>query len=281
MKYIPKEITEEVNITKTNPLINLAYLLVTVFGISFITFAGLGILASRLALNMTTETEQKIGNQLSLMWSKDLNIKPNDRRLPYLTELTTKLYTQIVASEDQLPLTIYVLDEVQINAMVLPGGHIFVTTGLLDAVESENELAFVLAHELAHLEARDPVQGLGRSLVFLLASTTFSLGSNNQSGSSLVLFTGQLTNLKYSRTQEENADYQAMSTIVKYYGHGQDSLRVFDRLVSQNLDDRFSTYFSTHPHTHDRINNLKKLASRNNWLMNGDKTLLPREFRSK
>ncbi len=60
--------------------------------------------------------------------------------------------------------------------MVTAGSYLFVTNGLLAAVESENELAFVLAHELGHFHHRDPLQALGRSLVLITLSSLLGLG---------------------------------------------------------------------------------------------------------
>lgn len=59
-----------------------------------------------------------------------------------------------------------VLDSAEPNAYASVGGRLVVTRGLLDAVESENELAMVLAHELGHLHARDPAVALGPGSVW-------------------------------------------------------------------------------------------------------------------
>jgi Zn-dependent protease with chaperone function len=58
------------------------------------------------------------------------------------------------------------------NASALPGGGIVVTRGLIEQSESENELAFVLAHELGHFHGRDHLRGIGRAAAFTLLSAT-------------------------------------------------------------------------------------------------------------
>ncbi|MCA9771470.1 MAG: M48 family metallopeptidase, partial [Myxococcales bacterium] len=63
-----------------------------------------------------------------------------------------------------------VIDAPEPNAMAMPGGRILVTQGLLDRVESENELASVLGHELGHFHGRDHLRGLGRSAGIALLS---------------------------------------------------------------------------------------------------------------
>ncbi|HAN32740.1 MAG TPA: hypothetical protein DCQ06_14195, partial [Myxococcales bacterium] len=56
-----------------------------------------------------------------------------------------------------------------VNAMALPGGGIVVTSGLLKLLRNEDELSFVLAHELGHFVGRDHLQGLGRGLTLGIA----------------------------------------------------------------------------------------------------------------
>ena len=120
MKYIPKTITEDVNVTPTHPLVNITHLLMTVMGVSCAIFFGLGIVANQIALNISPETEQKIGYQLSLTTLQEKEIK-NDPRLPYLSKLVTSLYNESDRNHNQIELTVHVLDETQINAMVIPG----------------------------------------------------------------------------------------------------------------------------------------------------------------
>ncbi len=204
----------------------------------------------------------------------------DDPRLAYVSELVQSLYQRKENSD--IPIKVHLFDAEEINAAILPGGHILVTTGLLDAVESENELAFVLAHELGHFMARDPLKGLGRSLVFLFVASVIGIGGGNTSGApDLISVTGELTHLNYSRQQEENADFQAMSTVIQHYGHGADSLQFFEKVKSKDFGNRLSEYFSTHPLTQDRIDRLQQIATTNNWPMTGEITPLPAEFTKK
>ncbi len=277
MKYIPKEIEEEVNVTPVHPLVNFAYLLGTVVGVSIFGYLALGLVSDQITTRISLELEVKIGKHLLPSDFVQKTIK-NDPRLPYLTQLVTSL-SQANSPESQIPLTVHLLEIEQINAFVTPGGHIFVTTGLLDAVESENELAFVLAHELAHISARDAFKVYGRSTIFLVfISTILGVGGNSQ-GADIVSTTGSLTHLNYSRKQEQNADYQAMSTIIAYYGHGADSLGFFTKINAEGYGKHTPEYFSTHPLTEKRIDNLKQMAIDNNWQLTGKLTPLPKEFK--
>ena len=282
MKYIPKEITEEVNVSKTHPLVNITYLLITVIGVSCLAFLGLGVLANTIAEKIDLTTEEKIGKLLTEEIREE-NVIKDDPRLPYVSKLAQSLYQQNNHDQEKLNLKVHILDESMMNAMVMPGGYIFVTKGLLDEVETENELSFVLAHEIAHIENGDSKKALGRSLVFLFVATIFNIGGNNQSHSQMVWLTGNLTSLSYSRTQEERADREAMITMIEYYGHGEDSLEFFEKIhehiPSEISENKLSEYFSTHPLTLDRIDTLEDLAKKNNLQMTGELTPLPPEFK--
>ena len=70
-----------------------------------------------------------------------------------------------------------VADDDEPNALALPGGTVVVTRGLLEAVESENELAFVLGHELGHFHGRDHLRGMGRGVVMAATLAVVGLGT--------------------------------------------------------------------------------------------------------
>jgi len=78
-----------------------------------------------------------------------------------LDALGQKLLPQSIAD---LPLTIDVVRERQINAFALPGNHIFVFSGLIERAKTPDEVAGVLAHEIGHLELRHPTRGLVQQL---------------------------------------------------------------------------------------------------------------------
>ena len=274
MEYKPKEIPEGINVTSVHPLVNFIYLLVTVVVFSALVYLGLGIIATKLVTRISPEMELKIGNSLISSGSKS-SIKSNFPQKQYLESLLTSLAQ--ANSYNSLPLTIHLQKSKHANAVILPGGHIIVTTALLQEAESENELAFVLAHELGHHIARDPLKGLGRSLVFLTVTSALGIGTGN---ADLVTFTGSLTNLHYSRQQESAADIYALSAIIRFYGHGGGSLDFFKRIQTKHKDSRskLSSYFSTHPLTQARIEHLHKVAREQGWQMTGEVIKLSDSF---
>lgn len=265
MVYKPKEIPEGINVTSVHPLINFAYLLGTLVLFSLLAYLGLGIIATQLVTRISPEMETKIGQQL-LATIPNTSTQSNSKQTEYLESLLTSVQT--AKFNTSIPLTIHIQQNKHPNAAIIPGGHIIVTTALLEEAESENELAFVLAHELGHHLARDPLKGLGRSLVFLTVASILGIGTGN---ADVVTFTGSLTNLHYSRQQESAADIYALSAIVHHYGHGGGSLDFFERIQREHKDPRnkLAVYFSTHPLTQARIDYLHQFAQEKGWRMTG------------
>jgi Zn-dependent protease with chaperone function len=154
--------------------------------------------------------------------------------------------------------TVHVHDDPAVNAAALPGGHIVVFRGLLESVRSENELAFVMAHEMGHFADRDHLKGFGRSLVFLtLWAVVF--GGNGTVGE--VLADGiNLTELGFSRRQEAKADAYAIDLLNCAYGHVGGGTDFFKKMTGSKDTRVFGHYFSSHPRNQERIDALNAIA---------------------
>ena len=88
----------------------------------------------------------------------------------HLQKILDRLVEQL--PPQALDFQLHVEENPTVNAMALPGGHIVLYRGLLDRIDSENELAMILGHELGHFAKRHHLRGLGRGLVLLVLSTT-------------------------------------------------------------------------------------------------------------
>jgi Zn-dependent protease with chaperone function len=163
-----------------------------------------------------------------------------------------------------------------INALALPGGHIVVFTGLLDHVKSENELAFVLAHEMGHYSHRDHLQGLGRAVVFM-AISAFLFGP--ESGVNGIVARGlNMTEMSFSRSQETQADEFALETLNCAYGHVAGTTDFFEKIQKEHDPGMFGHYFSSHPENHQRIFHLQDI-SRDRGFKLGNRKQLPEALR--
>ncbi|MDR3020272.1 MAG: M48 family metalloprotease [Treponema sp.] len=164
-----------------------------------------------------------------------------------------------------------ILDSNEINAFATPGGHIFITRGLINAAKSEDALAGVIAHEVAHIQLQHSIKAIKSSRITqaLLVTGTASAGAAtgmdvnqltdvfNESVGEIVL---TLVNNGYSRDQEFDADNTAMALMA---GAGYNPSGLIDMLRELNTVQSGITggFNKTHPTPAQRITNAEKTVN--------------------
>lgn len=267
MRFVAKKAQHDVNVSDEHPLVEAGYLVVAVTAL----FAGLmllGIFAVDIALLFFSPEDEAefFGN-----WAPaDIDSAvEEDRRTDDAQELLERLAARWPESPYEFRLQVSLDDEP--NAMAFPGGLVIVTSALLDNVESENELAFVLAHEIGHYHNRDHIRMLGRTSVVGILLAAVSGGDAADLGVSIA----ELGLLTFSREQESDADEFGLGLVQAEYGHVGASWRFFERLEQLDPDrSRFVSYLSTHPAHGDRIEELRAYAWARRWETDGDLTEL-------
>ena len=138
----------------------------------------------------------------------------------------------------------------QPNAFALPGGAIVLTSGLLDSLDEEISLAFVLAHEIGHFAHRDHLRGFGRR-IGLAAVLTLLFGGQPDAWAN---HGAQLVMLHYSRVQESKADDFALSCLDSVYETHEGAERLFEILESRGdqIPD-WAYMFNSHPGNKSRL----------------------------
>jgi len=182
---------------------------------------------------------------------------------PVLNEYVKKIGMTLTPHTHRPHLTynFAVLDTPVVNAFALPGGYIYVTRGILAMMNSEAELAAVLAHELGHVSARHSVQRLSKLLLVQAGLTVGSALSDAFSEISGVASIGiQLLFLKYSRDDEREADALGVEYSRKSGYNPGEMISFFSSL--QKLGDlsggqSLPGFLSTHPLTSERIQNVQ------------------------
>jgi len=211
-------------------------------------FAGLYLALSWLAVGITLmipsswEAELDLGAAIYTMAHEQ--VPPSARNI--FDEL-------VETAELPFPPRLHVMRDADINAFAFPGGHIVLTTGLLNAVESRDELAFVIAHELGHLRHRHLLRRFSRFLVFRLAMSFF--GADPTLGSAFGT-AEKLDSLSFSRGQERQSDRYALGLCHETYGHVIDPAVFFDRL--DNGAESLAL-LSTHPMPPARVEKLRNI----------------------
>jgi predicted Zn-dependent protease len=165
------------------------------------------------------------------------------------------------------------------NAFALPGGWIGVTTGLLDEVGSENELAFVLGHEIGHFRNRDHLKGLGRGLALGIVLSAVGLSGVGVAGD-LAGLAGGLAQRSFDREQESEADEFGLAVVAAEYGHVAGAAEFFRRTPDADalLGGKLEAYLSTHPISDERIEELAAYANERGFAREGDLVPLSAAF---
>ncbi len=213
----------------------------------------------------------KLGGQLKSQISAD-----NVNYPPYNDESATMYLQNIVDELIKVPEIIYsgtfaykvqIINSKTINAFVTPGGYIYVYTGLIKYLESEAEIAAILAHEIAHADRRHSVQAIQKQYG---VSFLVDLFMPDNVGALTKFAADMLTSLafmKNSRDNEFEADefsFKYLKSSKKWYpAAGKD---FFERMLkqSQGGSNIFEEFFSSHPTDSDRIDRLDKLIKSNN-----------------
>jgi predicted Zn-dependent protease len=166
----------------------------------------------------------------------------------------TRLVTAIGA--DPAAIHFFVIDEPQPNAFAIPGGYIFVFTGLLSKLSDDEELAGVLAHELGHVSYNHFFQDRNQILALNLATVAALLLSRGNPAA-LAFGSGASYHLQlaYSREHEAEADAAAVSFLRKAHYDPSGLARFFKTL---EVYERFNppsvpAYFTTHPGVSERL----------------------------
>ncbi|MEM6902420.1 MAG: M48 family metalloprotease [Pseudomonadota bacterium] len=180
-----------------------------------------------------------------------------------LQKLADRLAAHMNLPED-MEITVHYSADPQVNAFATIGGQIYILEGLISRVESENELAMVVAHEIAHIKHRDVSANLFAALVANLFYMTFigSEGVDNYAFST----SNTLLTLGISREAERMADAAALRALAAEYGHANGSRELFRTLEASLPDQDLSLLddleiLKTHPSIDKRIAAIETLVN--------------------
>lgn len=179
---------------------------------------------------------------------------------PVITEYVNRVEQNIAENSDaKVPITIRVIASPEINAFTLPGGFIYVNTGLLQAAGSESQLAGVLAHETAHVACRHWASSMTKKtllqyamipLIFTPVSYPVYIGLSEGLNMGI-----PLAFLKFSRDDEQQADFLGLQYMWKAGYDPNAYLAMFAKIIQDQRRDPGSvpSVFMDHPPTRNRI----------------------------
>jgi beta-barrel assembly-enhancing protease len=177
---------------------------------------------------------------------------------PVVTEYVNRIGQNIVRNSDaQVPFTIKVIDSDVVNAMALPGGFFYVNSGLILAADEENELAGVMAHEIAHVAACHYGREMTRANLLQMASIPFIFmgGAIGYAGYEAAGLGIPLAFFKFSRGFEAEADYLGIEYTYRSGYDPSGFVTMFEKLeaMEKKKPGTLSKAFDTHPPNAERI----------------------------
>jgi len=209
----------------------------------------------------TVEEELEVGKSVSSQILGASKLLPNKNIQDYVNLVGRHIASQ--TERPDLPWTFGVIDTSSVNAFASPGGYIFITKGLFDLFESEDELAAVLGHEISHVIKKHQFSVIKKQKLVEFGTKAISNGNDNEFAKKLSGMAGQML----ARGLDKSAEYEAdRDGIVLSARSGYDSsamMRIFDKLEAKNKNDAKSTslLYATHPTPSDRRIELIKLIT--------------------
>jgi predicted Zn-dependent protease len=270
MEYSNPELPEGINTSKEHPLKEFVILTVGLLGLIFILISALILIVDNFANKIPFELE----NELPV--SSIIKHEHAEPLPPYLDELTQKVLKSFDLPKE-MKITFHYVNDDTVNAFATLGGHIVLFRGLIEKLKYEEELAMVIAHEIAHVKYRHPIMSASHGIVVGIALTALSASSGNSIVSDLMGTTGTATLMKFSRDFEYQADKDAVNSLMKLYGHADGALGLFKVFKEVNGGNTTFEFLATHPLTENRISQTTKLANQK-ISVNSEMTVYPDDF---
>ncbi len=202
---------------------------------------------------VSLDQEWQLGNQLAAQVQQQVRLVNDPVALSYLRSVGERIHA--VTPLADRPFNFYIVDDPDVNAFSLPGGHVYINRGLIDKADKANELAAVMAHEISHVVARHAIKQAQQAQEINIIGSIL-LGNNPgalQQLAAQVLAGGTMA--RFSRKDEKQADDMGLDFMYKagYDAHGM--LDFFEKLLAMERGGNSSVarFFADHPGTSDRI----------------------------
>jgi len=205
---------------------------------------------------ISEEKEIAIGKR----YSQEIDRSAKIIKDPVINEYVNRVAQNVARNSDlKIPLTVKVIDSPDINAFALPGGFLYVNTGLLKAADEEDELAGVMAHEIAHVAARHWASQMTKQTILQYAMLPLIFTPMSAAvyyGVMEAYMNGvPLAFLKFTRNDEAEADFLGIQYMYKAGYDPNAYVAFFGKIVQEQRSNPGSvpTIFADHPPTGDRI----------------------------
>lgn len=219
-----------------------------------------GNFLSNLFGKLDLQVEKSLGQSTSAAVKKEKGVYQNPEAEAWVRGIFDKVIAQ---KKRSLNYTLTLLDTPEVNAFAVPGGDLFVTKGLLAWVDSDDELACVIGHELAHVERKHSMRSLKNDLLFQAAAQLASKKMKNDAVGTGAQVVSMLQGRKFSRKHEEEADRIGMQMAADA-GYDPSGMMSFMQKLNEGVKankDFLNRILATHPPASSRIANAKTILA--------------------
>lgn len=226
-------------------------------------FAGISGHPSSVDSELRKEIElgKSVATEIEGHWNRIVD----PSKIAHLSMIAERLVPHLTRS---LPYEVRLIDEESPNAFALPGGIVFITTGMTEFVRSDHELAAILAHEFVHADRRHGMIQVARNERLTLLSLVVAIASRGQGAALLMAGLAQVAVMNsYSRDLEEEADREGLAILFLSGYDPSGMVTLMERLSEETLKRPHvdQGIYQSHPDEEARVLYLIETMRDNGW----------------
>ncbi len=217
-------------------------------------------------INMTVEQEIAIGLQSApSMAQQHGGLHPDQRAQSMVKQIGQKLVASTVAQQSPYKYDFHLLrDQRTVNAFALPGGQIFITAALFNRLETEDQLAGVLGHEIGHVIARHSAARMSKMELYqgltgaAVMATYDPYNPASQRSAEVAQYISNLITMKFGRDQELQSDDLGVRLMLEAGYDPEELIGVMKILKEASGGQSRPEFASTHPDPENRIGKIRE-----------------------
>ncbi len=212
--------------------------------------------------------DKKLGAQNAAMVEQEMGLYHHDSLYHLVNAVGNKLVSRLKTNPFEFKF--FIADSPEPNAFALPGGYVYVTRGILILLQSEDELAGIMAHEIIHVTQRHSVKQAQKGLltgILKIPGNLINTVTGTRIGNIIntpIDFSAKAFIAKYSRGHESESDSYgiqlAASAGYKPEALAEALVRLNKEVALLTGEQERKSYFSDHPYTPERVNSIRKSA---------------------
>jgi predicted Zn-dependent protease len=206
---------------------------------------------------ITENVDEQLGDVFWKSYSAEMVEVNNLKIVDPIQKMVRKICSDSKISPSSIK--VHVVRNKEINAFAMPGRHLVVHTGLIDFADHQDEIAGVIAHEIAHIESGHVVKKLGKEIGL---SILMNLTLGDIGGEVVRNALSTLTSTAYDRSLEKEADLKAVDYMIAAKMNPTYLASFLEKLDKQSQTPEVLQWVSTHPDSKVRVRYIKeKIAS--------------------